>query len=76
MEISKIMKKKIILLKERRNQLVSLEREIFNWFESQGLDITSEGFTDVVGGKITYGEYENIEDVEGFLKDYLNGKRE
>jgi acetolactate synthase small subunit len=72
MEISNIVKKKIMLLKQEREKANKREREIFEWFENQGIDTTTDEFTDRVGSKITYGEYDSISDIEKMLEDFLN----
>lgn len=61
-------------LKDMRIKVDTLESEIFEYFETKDIDTTEMDFTDIVGSHINYGEYDSIEEIEGFVDNYLEYK--
>lgn len=74
MKLSKEIKQKIMQLKQVRERSNKLEQEIFKYLENKGIDINDNEFIDDVGAKLSYGEFDTIEEFENYLNDFLDSK--
>lgn len=58
LKIPKSIKNKIEKFDQLRIKQNKIYKEVLEWFEKQGIDITEDGFNDEVAVKILYGEFE------------------
>lgn len=63
--------KKTIEIRNLQSKQKDIEDEILKWFEEKGIDIDDKDFIDSVGGYISNGDYENLEQFQWAVDNYI-----
>lgn len=71
LKVPKYLFKKTIEIRNLQSKQKDIEDEVLKWFEEKGIDIDDEDFIDSVGGYISNGDYENLEQFQWAVDNYL-----
>ena len=71
MKIPKYLFTKTIEIRNLQIKQKEIEDIILKWFEEKGIDVDDEDFIDSVGGYIANGDFENLEQFQWAVDNYL-----
>jgi hypothetical protein len=70
MKLPKLIIKKMNKIRDLRREASNLEHEVYQWFESKGIETDVNEFIDIVGDKISYGEFDSDEEIQMYFEEF------